>query len=522
MAHLHLDLARSAAQTELAGHLADLRHEFSLPAGFPPDVLAEAERAAAATADRLPETDRTDLPLLTIDPPGSTDLDQAVHIRRSTGGTEGAAGTAGSDDGFTVHYAIADVPAFIAPGGALDAETLRRGQTVYLPDGRVPLHPEVISEDTGSLLPGVDRGAYLWTFHLDAEGAVVSTDLERARVRSREQLTYEQAQHRIDSGDGGDTGDTGSGETSATLALLREVGLLRAAQEIRRGGASLRLPEQEVTATDRGYEVLSAPPMDVEDWNAQMSLMTGIAAADIMLRGRIGILRTMPPADADSEATFRARTRALGHPWPESQPYGEYLRELDTADPRDLAIMHAATSLFRGAGYTSFDGDTPEVTVQAAIAAPYAHTTAPLRRLVDRFVLVTCLALVQGRPVPEGVRALLPVLPEAMRESGLTASRASNAALELVEAASLSGLEGREFPAVVISAPSPEQAEKARAEGRLPWGEVQVGQPPVLARYEGFAEAGSQIRVELVTADLASRTVLFRVAGQQPPPEPVD
>ncbi|MGO1884672.1 MAG: RNB domain-containing ribonuclease [Citricoccus sp.] len=519
MAQLHLDLARSAAQTDLAAHLADLRHEFSLPADFPPEVLAEAEGAAADLMGRLPKRDRTDLPLLTIDPPGSTDLDQAVHIQRGPEDADGTAATPADHEprtsaevAFTVHYAIADVPAFITAGGALDAETLRRGQTIYLPDGRIPLHPEVISEDTGSLLPGVDRGAYLWTFQLDASGAVVSARLERARVRSRAQLTYEQAQQRIDEG----------GSESGTSVLLREVGQLRAGQEIRRGGASLRLPDQEIAATDHGYEVLNAPPLDVEDWNAQISLMTGIAAAEIMLRGRIGILRTMPPADVDSEARFRARTRALGHPWPEDQAYGEYLRGLDTADPRQLAIMHAATSLFRGAGYTSFDGDTPEVTVQSAIAAPYAHTTAPLRRLVDRFVLVTCLALTQGQPVPAGIRALLPALPEAMRESGLVASRAANAALELVEAASLCGLEGREFSAVVISAPSPEQAEKARAEGRLPWGEVQVEQPPVLARYEGFAEAGSQIRVELVTADLATRTVLFRVVGQQPPREPVE
>ncbi|MEV4901738.1 RNB domain-containing ribonuclease [Citricoccus sp. NPDC055426] len=508
MAHLHLDLAHSAHQTGLTRQLAALRRELSLPSGFPPEVLAEAERAAAATVDRLPPNDRTDLPLLTIDPPGSTDLDQAVHIRR--GGEDGGDGGDGTAAGYTVHYAIADVPAFITPGGALDAETLRRGQTIYLPDGRVPLHPEVISEDTGSLVPGAVRGAYLWTFHLDADGAVVSTGLERARVRSREQLTYEQAQQRIDRGRHAQH----DAEGSSTLTLLREVGLLRAAQEIHRGGASLRLPEQEVTATEHGYEVLSTPPLDVEDWNAQISLMTGIAAAQIMLTGQIGILRTMPPADADSEATFRARTRALGHPWPEDQPYGEYLRQLDTTDPRQLAIMHAATSLFRGAGYTAFDGDTPEVTVQAAIAAPYAHTTAPLRRLVDRFVLVTCLALVQGQEVPRPIRDLLPGLPAAMQESGLMASRATNAALDLVEAASLSGLEGRVFPAVVISAPSPAQAERARAEGRLPWGEVQVAQPPVLARYEGFAEAGSAVRVELVTADLSTRTVLFRIAGQ--------
>jgi exoribonuclease R len=518
VAYYHLDLARSAAQTELARRLAALREEFGLPPGFTPEVLAEAELAAAAVVGSLPGNDRTDLPLVTIDPPGSTDLDQALYIEH---------GAPGNPDGFSVHYAIADVPAFIAPGGALDAETLRRGQTIYLPDGRVPLHPEVISEDTGSLLPRVRRGAYLWTFALDATGNLVSTALERATVLSREQLTYDQAQDRIDAAPdaapdparGNASGDESGDEASAitgSLALLKEVGILRTRQEAARGGASLRLPEQEITVTDHGYEVLTAPPLDVEDWNAQVSLLTGMAAARIMLDGGVGILRTMPPADEDSTDRFRARTRALGCPWPEEQSYGEYLRGLDTRDPQQLAIMHAATSLFRGAGYTAFDGDTPEVTVQSAIAAPYAHTTAPLRRLVDRFVLVTCLALLHGQDVPEDIRRILPILPEAMRESNLLASRTANAALELVEAASLHGQEGQEFTAVVVSAPGSEQEEKARAQGRLPWGEVQVEDPPVLARYEGFAEAGSRIRVILVDADLATRTVLFRVAGQQP------
>jgi exoribonuclease R len=520
VAYYHLDLARSAAQTELARSLAALREEFDLPATFAPEVLAEAGQAAAAVVRSLPENDRTDLPLVTIDPPGSTDLDQALYIER---------GAAGHPDGYTVHYAIADVPAFIAPGGALDEETLRRGQTIYLPDGRVPLHPEVISEDAGSLLPRRERGAYLWTFALDATGALVGTALERATVRSREQLTYEQAQARIDAGPG-PARDDGRGAQqpgdevpgadrsaiAGSLALLKQVGILRTRQEAARGGASLRLPEQEITVTDHGYEVLTAPPLDVEDWNAQVSLLTGMAAAQIMLDGGVGILRTMPPADGDSIDRFRARTRALGHPWAGDQSYGEYLRGLDIRDPQQLAIMHAATSLFRGAGYTAFDGDTPEVAVQSAIAAAYAHTTAPLRRLVDRFVLVTCLALLHGEQVPEGIRGILPALPEAMRESNLLASRTANAALELVEAASLHGLEGQEFTAVVVSAPGPEQAEKARAQGRLPWGEVQVEHPPVLARYEGFAEAGSRIRVVLVSADMATRTVLFRVAGQDP------
>ncbi|HEY4615142.1 MAG TPA: RNB domain-containing ribonuclease [Citricoccus sp.] len=515
MAYHHLDLSRSAAQTELARGLAALRAEFGLPGAFTPEVLAEAERAAAGVMAALPENARTDLPLVTIDPPGSTDLDQALFI---------VPGAAGHPGGFTVHYAIADVPAFITPGGALDQETLRRGQTFYLPDGRVPLHPDVISEGAGSLLPGRERPAYLWTFALDAAGTLTGTRLERATVRSREQLTYAQAQERIDALPGLPVASTGSGGATAereavdrSLALLRRVGILRTRQEAARGGASLRLPEQEITATDHGYEVLTAPPLQVEDWNAQLSLLTGMAAARIMLDGGVGVLRTMPPADQDSIDRFRARTRALGHPWPHAQSYGEYLRGLDIRDPAQLAIMHAATSLFRGAGYTAFDGAPPEVTVQAAIAAPYAHATAPLRRLVDRFVLVTCLALLHGDPVPEPVRAALPVLPEVMRESNLTASQVTNAALELVEAASLHGREGQEFDAVVVSAPGPEQVAKARTLGRLPWGEVQVEHPPVLARYEGFAEAGSRVRVVLVRAEMATRTVLFRIAGQEPP-----
>lgn len=504
MPYHHLDLTGSAAQTELAERLAALRTEFELPSSFPEEVVREAEQAAAAVVQDLPAADRTDLPLVTIDPPGSTDLDQALHIQ---------SGAEGHPDGFTVHYAIADVPAFIDLGGPLDAETMRRGQTVYLPDGRVPLHPDVIGQDAGSLLADQDRGAYLWTFGLDGAGAVVDTALQRATVRSRAQLTYEQAQQVIDDPDAGSPAGAPAlgGAEIATLTLLREVGLLRIEQESARGGASLNLPGHKIVATEDGYDLVADPPLPVEDWNAQISLMTGMAAAQIMLDGKVGILRTMPDADEQSEARFRARTVALGHPWAQDIPYGQYLRGLDTTDPQHLAIMHAATSLFRGAGYTAFDGELPEVTTQAAIAAPYAHTTAPLRRLVDRFVLQVCLALVEGHEVPHQVRERLPELPEAMKSSGSVASRVENAALDLIQTAELAGLEGQRFPAVVVSAPTPEQVEKAAAEDRLPYGEVQLEDPPVLGRYEGHAEAGQAVTVELVSADLEKRTVLFHL-----------
>ena len=89
-------------------------------------------------------------------------------------------------------------------------------------------------------------------------------------------------------------------------------------------------------------------------------------------------------------------------------PYGEFVRGLDRTNPRHLALIHEATALFRGAGYTAFDGEPPEQREHAAVAAPYAHVTAPLRRLVDRFGLVVCEAACRGADVPDAVRAALP------------------------------------------------------------------------------------------------------------------
>src|SRR4029453_6446455 len=101
-----------------------------------------------------------------------------MHLSRRAGG------------GYRVCYAIADVASYVRPGGPLEAESWVRGQTIYLPDGRIPLHPPVLSEDAVSLLPGGDRAAVVWTIDLDADGATVAISLERARGRSRAELDH--------------------------------------------------------------------------------------------------------------------------------------------------------------------------------------------------------------------------------------------------------------------------------------------------------------------------------------------
>lgn len=115
---------------QLATRFAELRAELGLNAAFPEVVDADARSVIAHQV--LPDIDSTAIPFITIDPAGATDLDQALHLERR-------------EDGYLLWYAIADVPAFVAPNGPIDSEARRRGQTMYAPDGRIPLHPTVIS-----------------------------------------------------------------------------------------------------------------------------------------------------------------------------------------------------------------------------------------------------------------------------------------------------------------------------------------------------------------------------------------
>ncbi|MGB4136833.1 MAG: RNB domain-containing ribonuclease [Microbacterium sp.] len=462
-------IAESAAQSELAAALAALRAPFDTP--FPPAAIAEAEKAAAAP----PAHDLRDIPFATLDPAGSMDLDQAFQLERN-------------GDGYTVRYAIADVPGFVAPGGALDAAARERGQTLYAADGSIPLHPPALSEDRASLLPDADRPALVWTFDLDAAGAVRQTTLQRALIRSRAKLDYVQTQSALDGG------------ADSPAALLPEIGRLRLQQEASRGGASLNLPDAEVVRADDGtYGIERRHPLPVEDWNAQLSLMTGMAAAEMMLAARVGVLRTMPQPDDEAFETFRRQTVALGRPWTTGR-YGDYLRGLERTDPLTLPILEAASALFRGAGYVVFDGELPAETTQAAIGAPYAHATAPLRRLVDRWSLAICLALSEGREVPAWAREGLPELPKLMQASTSRSSQLNAQTIDRVEAALLAPHLGALFEASVI--------RPANGEGEAT---VQLAEPAVTARApvpEGTLP-GEVVRVRLDVAEVATGTIRF-------------
>ncbi|MDQ0699026.1 exoribonuclease R [Streptomyces sp. W4I9-2] len=480
MPRRHLRMT-GAADCSLGAALRALRTELDLPGAFPPEVLAEAAEAARAP-DLSAHEDATDLPFLTIDPPGSTDLDQAMHLERRP-------------HGFRVHYAIADVAAYVRPGGALDAEAHRRVMTLYFPDDRVPLHPPVLSEGAASLLPGGTRPAALWRIDLDGDGRAVHADVTRALVRSRAKLDYAGVQRQL---------DTGAAEEP--LALLRDIGRLREEQEVARGGISLNVPEQEIVQRDGSYGLAYRATLPAEGWNAQISLLTGMAAARLMADTGTGILRTLPIAPDGAVARLRRSAHALRVDWPHHVPYAEVIRSLDPTRSNHAAFLQECTTLLRGAGYTAFDdGELPDPAVHAAVADLYTHCTAPLRRLVDRYASELCLAATAGREPPAWVREALPALPKEMAEGARRAGTVERACVDLVEAALLEGREGELFDAYVVDVQDRDPAT----------GTVHLRDPAIVGRIEGGTAPlplGERLRVRLTQAGPASKTVLFAPA----------
>jgi exoribonuclease R len=467
---------RAPSGSTLEPGIEAIKRELDLPFAFPPEV--EAAAAEAAAHPRLPAEDRSDIPFVTIDPPGAMDLDQALHVARK-------------GDGYLVHYAIADVAAFVTAGDPVDLEANRRGETLYGADAKIPLHPKALSEAAASLLPDQVRPALLWTIELDRSGEGIAVDVHRALVKSRARLDYDGVQQRID-----------AGNADPMWAVLREIGELRLQRERRRGGVSLPLPDQEIRVDGDAWRLEFRARNAVEDWNEQISLLTGMAAAHLMMEHKVGLLRTLPEPDPRAIGRLRRTAKALAIAWPESMGYPDFIRSLDPADPRHVAMMVSCTSVLRGAGYAAFDGEPPPQPMHSALASTYTHVTAPLRRLVDRYTGELCLALCAGRPVPGWVLQALPGLPRTMAAADQRAGRYERAVIDLAEALVLAPRIGQSFEATIVEV---DPRDRHRGVAML---HALAIEAPVSADRE--LPLGEVVSMRLAQADPARSAIAFR------------
>lgn len=447
----------------LGDGLAAIRAQFKVPAGFPPQVDQTAQQAAARAPGQ--HADRTAMPFVTLDPASSTDLDQAFAIEPS-----------GAD--LLLHYAIADVPWFVGDGDPVDAEAWLRGETTYLPDGKAGLYPKVLSEGAASLLPDGPRPAVIFTVSVGPDGAAKLQGAERALIRSRAKLAYESVRE-ADLPDG-------------FAELARRI----AAAEDARGAARVDPPEQEVERNGEGrYKLVLRPQAGAELQNAALSLATNLAVADVLYAAGTGLFRVMTGPDAGAVARLRHSAKAFGLAWPAEASLEQFEKMLDPAEPRAAAFMLAVRKAGNGASYVPYRAGVKPW--HAAMAATYCHTTAPLRRLADRYVVRAALAVANGQAVPAEVSAAFERLGGVMAKADARAAQVDRAVIDLAEAAMLLGREGQSFAAVVTDL----EPSGAR---------IQLCDQPVVARAAAHGVLpGDRITVRLDSVDLARRTVSF-------------
>lgn len=447
----------------LAQGLAGIRLRFQVPDDFPAPVLAAAEVAAKRTPSA--HADRRDRHFVTLDPASSTDLDQAFSIER-----------AGAD--LLLHYAIADVGWFVSDGDPLDEEAWRRGTTQYLPDGRAPLYPPVLSEKAASLLPTGPRPAVIFTVRIDPDGQVRLDGAERAIIRSQAKLAYDSVcAHDL---------PPDFGELAARIRRAED----------RRGAVRVDPPEQEVSALDSGgYKLTFRPRLWSEEDNAALSLSANLAIADALLAHRTGLFRVMPAPDEKAIGRLRQTARAFGLQWPAMETLDQFERGLRVDDPKEAAFMLAIRRAGARASYVPYQaGERPW---HAAMAATYAHATAPLRRLADRYVVEATLAIANGQAVPDGVTQAFDRLPPVMARAASQSGQIESSVIDLAEAVMLEGREGEVFPAIVT-----DRDERGAR--------MQLRDMPIVARIDApQAEPGDALRVRLIAADPARQKVEF-------------
>ncbi len=359
-----------------------------LPTEFPEAALSEAEACPDALDSREARRrmDLRDKPFVTIDPQTARDHDDAVCVEVPAGRSDPAA----------LWVAIADVAHYVAEGSALDAEALRRGNSVYFPDRAIPMLPERLSGGLCSLRPDEDRFAMVVELRVDAQGEVTRTRFHRAVIRSRARLAYEDAAAAIE----GEAPDGMPPEAVEQVRALADVTRRLRRRRFAAGCIDFELPSGRVVLDAAGL------PVDVviEERNeAHRAIEDAMLAANRAVSRALGGARVPalyrvhePPAPGDLETLCETlesfglleKRREAGVLSP-----GDLGRALARAAgrPEERLVNTVALRAMRRARYGERD-----VGHYALGFDSYTHFTSPIRRYADLVVHRALHRLLEG------------------------------------------------------------------------------------------------------------------------------
>ncbi|QZH74802.1 MAG: VacB/RNase II family 3'-5' exoribonuclease [Erythrobacter sp.] len=355
-------------------------HKYGIPNVFTQEVLDEAELAAKLPLSEEHREDLRALPIVAIDPADARDHDDAIWAEPDGAG------------GFRAVVAIADVSHYVRPGGKLDREARKRGNSVYFPDRVVPMLPEVLSADVCSLKEGEDRAAMACHLVIDGKGQVTSWRFTRATVRIAHNIAYEDAQAAIDAGD-----------APEHLQNLWAAWKLLADARAGRDPLDLDLPERRVVLNEQGQitEIALRERLDAHRVVEDFMIAANVAAAKALeSKAQPIVYRIHEPPTREKLIALREYFDSIGKNLALGQVVtpGLFNRMMkDIGDPAEKALVMEAVLRSQTQAYYG-----PANAGHFGLAlGSYAHFTSPIRRYADLLVhraLVDAFALEQPRP----------------------------------------------------------------------------------------------------------------------------
>jgi ribonuclease R len=296
----HAKIVRRLGRPDNAGDVLEaLMLHRGLRRRFDRSVDLEAQRARDehARADHDGRSDLRQLPTFTIDPVTAKDFDDAISAQHRDDGT------------IRVWVHIADVSAFVRPGGAVDREAARRSTSVYVPGRVEPMLPEALSSDACSLRPHADRLAVTVRMDVDAEGVVRRVTFVRSLVRSDERLDYPRVDRIF-------AGREGAAEPWATpLEAAREAARALAHRRARGSALEIENPEPEFAFDRKGHVVAMAPSLQTESHRLIEHLMIAAneqVAKHLAARRIPTLYRVHEPPEPDAARRLVAQLASLG------------------------------------------------------------------------------------------------------------------------------------------------------------------------------------------------------------------
>ena len=344
-----------------------LREEFSS------EVLEEAEHVSSDVDGEslLGRVDWREAVVITIDPADARDFDDAIWVRKM-------------DDGWELAVHIADVAHYVRPDTAIDQEARKRGNSTYLVDRVLPMLPEQLSNGICSLVPGEDRFTRCAVMQFDRKGKMILSRLERAIIRSRRRLTYDEAQAILDAGGK----EAGARSDEVEILINQSWGLAEILRQRRfaEGALDLDFPEvrMELDAHGRaaGYrrDDYNESHQLIEEFMLAANEAVALAVKNAM---RPSIYRVHDDPDHDKIHEFAELARMHGYEPGDLLNKKHIQRLLDDCrgHPGEHSIKLGLLKSLKRASYRE-----EPLGHYGLSKSDYCHFTSPIRRYADLVV----------------------------------------------------------------------------------------------------------------------------------------